>query len=91
MIQEDIFHAVLMKSLISSDLGRTLLARYNQFSCFIRKNILSVMLRKWLQAKEEEITLWTEQNPKVLWTKSFLHAHNISEMNVCLGSVGIIF
>lgn len=37
MIQEDILHAVLMKSLISSDLGRTLLARYNQFSCFIRK------------------------------------------------------
>lgn len=48
------------------------------------------MLRKWLRAKEEEITLRTEQNPKVLWTKSFLHAHSISEMNVCMGSVGII-
>jgi hypothetical protein len=50
MIQEDILHGVLIKSLISQDLGRTLLARFNQFSCFIRgkKKSLSVMLRKWL-------------------------------------------
>lgn len=71
MIQEDILHGVLMKSLISQDLGRTLLARYNQFSCFIRKKVLSVMLQKWLQAKEEKITLCTEPNPTALWTKSF--------------------
>lgn len=37
MIQEEILHVVLMKSSISSDLGRTLLARYNQFSRFIRE------------------------------------------------------
>lgn len=51
------------------------------------------MSGKWLQAKEEKITPWTEQKPKALWTKSFLCAHSISEMerDIRLGSVGIVF
>ena len=43
--------------------------------------------------KGKKITPWTEQNPKALWTKSFLRAHSIVEMkrNIHSGSAGIVF
>ena len=49
--------------------------------------------KKKKKKKGKKITPWTEQNPKALWTKSFLRAHSIVEMkrNIHLGSVGIVF
>jgi hypothetical protein len=95
MIQEDILHGVLIKSLISQDLGRTLLARYNQFSCFIRrkKKVFLITLKgDGCGAKEGKITLCTKPEHREFWVKFFLCSYAISEGrgNTLLRCVGIV-
>lgn len=96
MIQEDILHGVLIKSLISQDWGRTLLARYNQFSCFIRrekknKSLLTMVKGNDCGAERGKLHSALSQSPGHPGLKSLCPRHIWNErkhsFGVCRGCI----
>lgn len=53
-------------------------------------NVKEMAIGKKKKKKEKKITPWTEQNPKVLWTKSFLSCPQLrgNEKEYSLGVCG---
>lgn len=88
MIQEDVLHGVLIKSLISQDSEEPSWQDTINFHGSLGGKSLLIMLKgNGCGAKEGEITIGSKLEPRVVWIKFFLSAHGITEMgrNTLLG------